>query len=106
MAQSFLGDPVPQRGIDLAVVCSDDLARLREVLAAIALESLARTADGSARAGDRDALVSLVGDPVDAASDAAIDQLIRDLAAIAGLERPGRVRSLREERRRAELGLD
>ncbi len=106
MAQSFRRDPDPQGGADLAVACPSHVARLREVLAAIALESLAGGADGSARAADRDILVGLVGDPVDAASDAAIDRLIRDLAAVAELERPGRVRSLHEERRRVELGLD
>ena len=103
MVQSFRPGLRPKRRPDLAVAFPSHVTRLRDVLAALALESLACTTAGP---GDPDLLTNLVEEPVDAASDAAIDRLIRDLAAIAELERPGRIRSLHEERRRVELGLD
>jgi hypothetical protein len=85
---------------------ADHRTRLRNVLRAIALESLGREPVGPIHSRNGALAVVLIGGPVESAADAAIERLTSDLALVIDPSEPGRLRLAHEDCRRAELGLD
>ena len=99
---------LPNRATDVASAVSsrDHVAWLGDVLEAIAVDSLGLERPRRLRPHDARRIRLLVGDPVTAAVQAAIDRLSADLLGVAVGTPSDLARGVDDERRRAELGLD
>lgn len=89
-----------------AVRSREHLARLGDVLEAIAIEALGRETPRTIGAIEVRRIRAVIGDPVAAAADAAIDLLAADLASARAGDWPALRSRSDDERRRVELGLD